>query len=601
MIRMYVACCSKLSMSRMILPTISLVIVKIVSGCTEVDISACPTWYVSEPNNSSVSSDCVCKDIEGLVTCLPDLQQVRLKKGMCMTYDHISQTLEVGKCPYSMFDASYAQLQRDGYIYVPMNVSELNEFMCESWGREGHLCSDCQEGYGLTIANVYINCVKCTLPRNLAWLFYFVLELVPLTVLFFMVSVFRISVAKPPMNAFVVFCQLALALLFTQSYRFYPPYVVDAYWLKGLHRFYLIILGVWGMTLTRFIESITNFCVDPSINIQQAFTLTQIQSAFPLLLIALTSIGIELHARNCRLIVWLWKPFHKYFVCCSRLWNSKLSLIDVFSTYLLLSYSRFFNVLYFIFSFQHAHSLSAGQCYATRLLYNPSVSYFDTLHHLPYALVLLLIFFVIVLPPVLLLALYQFPVVKKVLQCTGLYRSRIVRTFVDLFHGCYKDGTDGTRDLRFTAGLYLLVRVAVLLSLVLCHFTDHTQCETVSVFLLVFLLLLFVGLARPYKDQRMNILDSLLLSILAVVCVLLTVLYPTVRNQLINTFIVILIFIVIGAPHAVLFTYVLYKICRYLHKTCVLILKARFMPKPPVNIELLGSVAERSDDSYKLM
>lgn len=45
------------------------------------------------------------------------------------------------------------------------------------------------------------------------------------------------------------------------------------------------------MTLTRIIETITNFCVDPKISIQQTFTLTQIQSLFPLVLVAFTSVS----------------------------------------------------------------------------------------------------------------------------------------------------------------------------------------------------------------------------------------------------------------------------------------------------------------------
>ena len=92
-------------------------------------------------------------------------------------------------------------------------MSELNQFMCEGWGREGYLCSDCKRGYGLTIANVFTKCVECKLSMKAAWLSYFMLELIPLIMLFFVVSVFRISLAKPPMNAYVIFCQLSLALL----------------------------------------------------------------------------------------------------------------------------------------------------------------------------------------------------------------------------------------------------------------------------------------------------------------------------------------------------------------------------------------------------
>ena len=577
--------------------TFLLVLLKIVCGVCQIDLSVCPMWYDPGSNNSNTTGQCICRDIEGLVMCISDVQEIRLSAGICMTYNDDTEEVSVGKCPYAVFDERYAALQKEGYVYVPKNVSDLNQFMCESWGREGYLCSDCIDGYGLTIANVFSKCIKCKLPRKLAWLFYFMLELIPLTVLFFIVSVFRISLAKPPMNALVLFSQVALALLFTHTHQFHPPYVKDSPWLKGLHRLYLVVLGIWEITLTRFIETITDFCVDPKINIQQAFTLTQIQSLFPLVLIALTSLVIELHARNCRIIVWLWKPFHKHFVCCTRVWNSKLSLIDVFSTYLLLSYSRFVVQMYYIYSFQCPYKLSNEQCYTTRLLYNPSVSYFDAVNYFPYALVFL-IFFIIALPPVLLLALYQFRPFQKVSQCTGLYRSHIIHTFVDLFHGCYKDGTSNKYDLRFTASLYLLTRVLLLLCLIFCNFTTWASCQTVWVFLIVFLLLLFIALVRPYKDQQMNVLDSLLLAGLAAICVLFTGIYPTVKNQHINALMLIVIFIIIAMPQAVLFIFVALKICRCFYSCNCLVLKTKFRLRSSAVVEMVESVAEQTESSY---
>ena len=195
-----------------------LVLVKVVCGIDQIDLYACPTWYDDGSNDSITTGQCICRDIEGLVTCVRDVQQVRLSEGVCMTFNDDTEDIEVGRCPYAVFDRRYAALQKDGYIYVPKNVSKLNQFMCEGWGREGYLCSDCKSDYGLTIANVYIKCVQCKLPRKVAWLFYFMLELIPLTVLFFIVSVFRISLAKPPMNALVLFFSSgSCSLIYTYS------------------------------------------------------------------------------------------------------------------------------------------------------------------------------------------------------------------------------------------------------------------------------------------------------------------------------------------------------------------------------------------------
>ena len=136
---------------------------------------------------------------------------------------------------------------------------------------------------------------------------------VQIIVVFLTIQIFRISVVKPPMNAYVTFYQLALAILFTHAYRFHSPYVKDNSALKQAHYLSLLSVGIWAMSLTEQIHGIDT-CVDSSINIQQAFILTQIKSLFPLLLISLTYICIQLHSRNFSLIVWLWKPFRTCFV-----------------------------------------------------------------------------------------------------------------------------------------------------------------------------------------------------------------------------------------------------------------------------------------------
>ena len=225
--------------------------------------------------------------------------------------------------------------------------------------------------------------------------------------------------------------------------------------------------------------------------------------------------------------------------------------------------------------------------------------YFSSVDHLPYALVLLLIFAVIALPPVLLLGFYQFRFIQNLLQNTFVYRSHAIRAFIDLFHGCYKDGTNSKYDLRFTASLYLLIRVAVLLSFILCTFTTLDSCRTVSVFLCVSLLLLFIALVRPYKNQRLNVLDSVLLAGIATVCVFFTGMYPTVKSQHVNLLILIVILIVVALPQAVLCIFISSKICTCLYKSRLYsFFKVTFRRKSSAEVEMLESVADRIDCSY---
>ena len=62
-----------------------------------------------------------------------------------------------------------------------------------------------------------------------------------------------------------------------------------------------------------------------------------ISVVYPLFLIFLTWVCIELHGRNFRPLVWLWRPFHRCFVRLRRRWDTKSDIIDVFITFVLLS------------------------------------------------------------------------------------------------------------------------------------------------------------------------------------------------------------------------------------------------------------------------
>lgn len=564
----------------------------------------CPTWFVS---NTNTSEACSCHNLRKWVICDQLTQKVYLAKGLCMTFDHKTGATNVGSCPYTMFDEPHSKIEESGYIELPSNPLNLSEFMCGPWNREGFLCSKCKAGYGLTIANIFQRCIECKYSKGAGWLFYFLLQLVPVTLLFFLVSVFRISLARPPLNAFVVFCHLSLALLFTHAYQFHPPHVVDSAALQTFHYCIVLGLGVWSMSLIRNLPGITDFCVEENINIQQAFSLTQVQSLFPLVLIFLSFVFIKLHTRNVKIIVFLWRPFHRIFVNSRRTWNSKLSLVDVYSTFFLLSFSRFIIQLYYLLSFQYTYNLNSGLDHSPSLLYNPSVSYFHPSNHLPFVLVLLVLFLAVVVPPILLLALYQFKVFHKILICLHLHRFPSIHIFVDLFHGYFKDGTDGTYDLRFAGSLYLLLRIVVLLGFVSCNSTLWTGCTLMVTFFFTFILLLFFVVFRPYKDQRMNVIDALFLAGLTLISFLLITASMNDEYKTFNLVILVVVLVIVAVPQAILYCYLLHKLCSCIfnlhcaQKLAIQIRRAVQWPTRPEPAELTLDIIDNRDSNEELI
>ena len=520
-------------------------------------MDGCPTWHVFNRE----TKECICQDLKDVVSCNQQTKTVSLRYGYCMTFNNGTKMTEVGLCLYTLF----SRLNSSFYTVLPPNPLELNQFMCSQWHREGSLCSQCKQTYGLSIANLYTKCVKCSMGESVGWLLFFILELVPVTVIFLVVILFRVSIARPPMNAFVLHSQLSLAIIYVNSFRFQPPFLcsrVSQVFIQ-LRNVILPVLGIWNLGLFNLIEEPTRFCVHSHLNHLQFYFLTCITSVHVFLLVVLTFVLIKLHGRNCRLIVWLWRPFFKRFVRFSRVWNSRLTVVDTFASFLLLSYFRLVTFSYFVYAFQTAYTMDTTISSRKVLLYDPEVDYFDR-NHLPFVVVNLAMLLVFVLIPATILALYQFWFFQK---CMHLLKCRCVslRVFVDLFQGCYKDGTGGTKDLRFTASLYLYLRLGLLFTYVMCGFSDFVNCGTVTFLSVIIAALLFIVVAQPYKNVMMTQIDVVLFLLLIFTSVLLGSVSQT-TDTTINAIVLSCVLILVSIPQIIFYSFLLYKVLRSIYR-----------------------------------
>lgn len=551
----------------------------------------CPTWHVFDEE----TKECICQDLKDVLICDQKTKTVSILYGYCMTFDNNTQVTQVGYCLYTLFST----LNSSFYTILPADPLELNHFMCSPWHRDGNLCSRCEELYGLSIANLYNKCVKCTLRAGVGWLLFFILELVPVTVLFLLVIYFRISIARPPMNAFVLHSQLSLALIYVNAYRFQTPYLsapASQIFIQ-LRNIVLPVLGVWNLGFFNLIEEPTRFCVDAQLNHLQFYFLTCITSIHVLLLVVLTFILIDLHARNCRLVVWLWRPFFKRFVRFTRVWNSKLSVVDTFATFLILSYCRLVIFSYFVYAFQPIYTMNTSLSSRRVLLYDPQVAYFGR-NHIPYVVVNIVVLLVLVLLPAMILALYQFRLFQKFLRMLKC-RCVSLQMFVDLFQGCYKDGTNGTKDFRFTASLFLFLRLGVIFAYVMCGFSDFINCDTLTFLSVILAALLFIVLAQPYKNTVMSQVDTVLLLLLIFTASLLGSVSQT-RSTTVNGFVLACVLILVSVPQIIFYSFLLYKAscivykaswCQKMLSKCCFCYRAT-LPKELSSIQIELSVLE---------
>ena len=116
--------------------------------------------------------------------------------------------------------------------------------------------------------------------------------------------------------------------------------------------------------------------------------------------------------------------------------------------------------------------------------------------HRPYAILAVSVLTIFVIFPTLLMILYPFRWFQKALNLLPV-RWYILHTFVDLFQGCYKDGTEpGTHDCRWCASIHFLT---IYLLLAVGKFEINTTFFPLASIVLVSVALLFVTV-QPFKQ-----------------------------------------------------------------------------------------------------
>ena len=466
----------------------------------------CPSWFI--PINNS-SDRCKCGEpIQRpgrVVRCNPNTNQTRVRSGYCMDYD--KGEVFVGKCRYSNFTANFY-----GMYEPPQNAATLNHFLCGGLNRTGVMCSQCEKGLGTAVFSYSMQCLPC-MSGSLGWTLYMFLATFPTTILFLLVLILQCRcITSGPMNAFILACQLGIS---TVNYGIIPLKS------KNLVLGLFTVCGIWNLDFFRYL--LPPFCASDEISPLHVVTLEYVVAFYPLLLTLIAYICIQLHARDCRVIVCLCKVFCKCFNSCrhrwGRQWDPFASLVHTFAAFLLLSYSKILIISLQLLNYTELYVPTGGTLDPPRRVYHdPSLEWFGE-KHLPFALPAIFILCIFVFLPAIFLLLYPMRIFQKCLGCCGR-RWLALHAFADVFQGCYKNGTNGTRDCRYFAGLYLLLRI-VLLPLVYGSYLFGIYNEMVLIICLVTASLLFL-LFRPYKDSFwLNIWDSSLLSIIAfgVLCV----------------------------------------------------------------------------------
>ena len=171
--------------------------------------SSCLPWTY----RPSATSPCECgSSVDGAIECNITTGVLNLLMCFSVTNDLFSNKSIAGYCPYSCI-VNF----REPRYQLHMTRENFTHSTCGVWKRQGPLCSQCINNHGFPLYSYKLECVNCKSNSQIKEVSRFLaVSLIPLTVLCIVVTVFHLSVLRPPWSMFVLAAQILSSPLIMQ-------------------------------------------------------------------------------------------------------------------------------------------------------------------------------------------------------------------------------------------------------------------------------------------------------------------------------------------------------------------------------------------------
>ena len=421
-----------------------------------------------------------------------------------MTYDEPSDSIAISYCVFSCQVENSLLDGRTDYYSLPANYGQLEETMCGKLNRRGYLCSECQPGHMPPAYSYSPECVPCDLSgTELAqnWMKYIALAVLPQSAIFILMAVFRVGLTRPPWIGMIQVFQAITAPMYLQA-------ATRTLTCSNLEqnttsvfvlRLVIIFYGFFNLDFFRILSP--DFCLN--LGIMQLLLLEYASAFWPLLLIIVAYLLIDLYMRGYKPVVWAWKLVRLCMNCCKMEWQPKHSLIETFASFLVLSWMKLLSISSSLIIIDCISNISSDGTIlvdCTRLLNSPNKKFFSP-QHLIFGISTFFVFLVFILFPLALLIFYPLKIFHRLLNRCGL-QCQVLHIFMDSFHGSLRDGTDGTTDCRWFASCYLIMRIMMV---VFGSLWNRLFFPIASVVLIAFAIVICT--LQPYKKPAHNMFD----------------------------------------------------------------------------------------------
>ena len=466
--------------------------------------------------------------------------------------------LKVSLCSYCSFNPD---LDHTNYVTLPSKNEELEAFFCDGLNRKGVLCGQCKEGYGPAVNSDQFKCVKCSTEHvRYSWVLYIVGEYLPITLALLIIIIFNISLTSGPANSFVFFAQVISSTTFGVDADGLLDYTSITPNAEVIKQIYTSIYGIWNLDF--FVSfDFWLYCLGPNVTALHIIALNYLKAAYPLLVLLIVAIFISLYDRSNRVVVCLFRPFHRLFARCFGWLNLKRSILDAFATFIVLSYVKFTVTCAFLLYPNPLYTETGHKAQYVSFRYG-SYSYLS-LRYAPYLIssIVILLFVCVLLPAILFLYSIK-PFYSFLERChfTYLLPGEKAQLFLNSFHHCYKDGTNGRHDRRYFASLYFFLRLIIIISY---SYAFSWAEQYVIQQILCTVTLFMISIFQPYKKKLYNIIDTVIFTMLATINIfLLYNRYLVLANLGLSATCFYIQIILIFLPLVYITAYVIFYVCR---------------------------------------
>lgn len=533
---------------------ITLVLCILLSSAEVEGRADCPTWFVSS-DNSTVNCKCG-PPFNGAISCDSHTESIETRIGWCVTAIHndsgsldkssdreANYSVVVGLCPYFH---PYNTTKRV-YFKVPSDPGQVNHSMCSNYHRRGVLCGECQEGFGPSAYSFDLHCSNCSdLHTATAVGLYILLEVIPITLLFFVLVVFHLNVMLGPVFGYIIFCQYYVVLIqndkeiYDSALAFLPSSIVT------LTRISMTISAVWNLLFFRFV--IPPFCISSNITGIHIHMMGFVTALLPLFLVFLTYAGLELNVPDvCYLRRLLHKLLHTSFSLSD-------SIIHAFATFIFISISLVTTETQAMVTGIHLYNVHGNS--VRKILYaDPTITMYTPSHY-PYLCFALLLMVILVLCPAVILIVYPTSLYQVVTRYISPRTQLSIKIFVETFQGSFKDGLHGTRDYRILPGLaFFACFIFICVESVITHGSPtHYLIEGIVVIVAA----LAVSWAKPCKTPAENTSLSFHFMLLGIWSILWSL---WIEDTVISTeYLALSLALMPLVPHVIMLVWVLYKL-----------------------------------------